>query len=113
MQTASVKLQNLSSDRSIQARLLFDCGSQRTYITQQTAHKLDLVITKTENVCTFGSKTTKDLITGTSEILMLLKDGTLFKMKVNIVPRISGTISRVVVSAGKLKKVVILPNKRY
>ena len=108
MQTASVKLQNLSHDRSTQARLLFDCGSQRTYITQQTAHKLDLVITKTEklSVCTFGSKTAKDLITGISEILMLLRDGTLFKMKVNIVPRISGTISRAAVSAGKLKKAV-------
>ena len=57
-------------------------------------------------MCTSGSKTSKDLITGTSEILMLLKDGTLFKMKVNIVPRISGTISRMAVSAGKLKKVV-------
>ena len=70
--------------------------------------KLDLVITKTEklSVCTFGSKTAKDLITGTSEILLLLKDGNPFKMKVDIVPRISGTISRVVVSAGKLKKVV-------
>ena len=108
MQTASVKLQNLSHNRSTQARLLFDCGSQRTYITQQTSHKLDLVITKTEklSMCTFGSKTTTDLITGTLEILMLLKDGTLFKMKVNIVPRISGTISRMAVSAGKLKKVV-------
>ena len=46
MQIASVKLQNLLCNRSTQARLLFDCGSQRTYITQQTAHKLDLVITK-------------------------------------------------------------------
>ena len=108
MQTASVKLQNLLCNRSTQARLLFDCGSQRTYITQQTAHKLDLVITKTEklSVCTFGSKTTKHLVTGTSDILIQLKNGTLFKMKVNIVPRISGTISRAAIGAGKLKKVV-------
>ena len=108
MQAASVKLQNLLHNRSTQARLLFDCGSQRTNITQQTAHKLDLVITKAEklSVCTFGSKTAKHLITGTSDILILLKNGTLFKMKVNIVPRISGTISSVAVSAEKLKKVV-------
>ena len=46
------------------------------------------------------------MITGTSEILLLLKDGKLFKIKVNIVPRISGTISRVAVCVGKLKKVV-------
>ena len=89
MQTASVKLQNLLCNRSTQARLLFDCGSQRTYITQQTAHKLDLVITKTEklSMCTFGSKTTKHLVTGNSDILILLKNGMLFKMKVNIVPQ--------------------------
>ena len=55
-------------------------------------------------MCTFGSKTTKHLVTGTSDILILLKNGTLFKMKVNIVPRICGTISRVAIGAGKLKK---------
>jgi hypothetical protein len=42
MQTSLTDIQNLTSNESVKTRLLFDCGSQRSYITQSLAYKLRL-----------------------------------------------------------------------
>ncbi|XP_060589617.1 uncharacterized protein LOC132744845 [Ruditapes philippinarum] len=42
MQTALTDIQNPTSNESVKTRILLDCGSQRTYITQSLADKLRL-----------------------------------------------------------------------
>lgn len=56
LQTAQAEVCNLEDDISIRTRMLFDSGSQRTYITQNIREKLCLETNRTERVIikTFG-----------------------------------------------------------
>ena len=57
IQTAKTTVKNTTKDVSAEVRMFLDCGSQRTYISQQLVDKLQLEPYKTEklSVNTFGS----------------------------------------------------------
>ena len=62
MQTALTDVVNLDTSKKLSTRLLLDCGSQRTYISEDLVNKLQLVPNNTEilTVFTFGSTKPKE-----------------------------------------------------
>ena len=65
MQTALADTVNLKTSKKQSTRLLLDCGSQRTYISEDLVNKLQLVPSNTEilTVFTFGSTKPKEFKT--------------------------------------------------
>ena len=96
MQTAKTEIRNPDSTRSQTVRLLFDSGSQRTYITEHLAEQLDLKRNGQEQIklATFGTDTPKTVTTTSTELNLTLNNGEYFTIRANIVPTISGTIQR-------------------
>lgn len=96
MQTAKAELKHPQNSASEQVRLLLDCGSQRTYITENLAARLGLK--KEEEIelklITFGSNKTKVIRTPSTKLDIKLKDGSVLQVTANIVPSITGTIHR-------------------
>ena len=96
MQTALVDTLNLNTSKKQSTRLLLDCGSQRTYITEDLVNKLQLVSNNTEilTVFTFGSTKPKEFKTAVVEFGLKLKNGYTMNIQANVVPKITGMIQR-------------------
>lgn len=96
MQTATVEVENLQKSRQVTTRLLLDPGSQRTYITNELAEKLQLPITGSETltVYTFSASKPRELHTSVTELWLLAKDGSSLHLRVNVVPKITGNLQR-------------------
>ena len=77
MQTTRADINNPNNDLKQNVRMLLDSGSQRTYITELLAKKMDLKIGKREEIMlvTFGSEKPKRIQTGTTKLDIALKDG--------------------------------------
>ena len=76
--------------------MLLDTVSQRPYITEQLAERLQLPIrgSETLTVYTFSTSKPRELKTPVTELRMLTKDGSSLHLKVNVVPKITGTLQR-------------------
>lgn len=96
LQTARTDISNSEQSAKKSARILLDCGSQRTYISQKLASDLKLERKKTEiiSVLTFGSKNSQEIETSVVELELSLKDGNSMKINANVVPQITGNIFR-------------------
>ena len=96
MQTATVEVENLQKSRKVTTRLLLDTGSQRTYITNELAEKLQLPITGSETltVYTFSASKPRELHTPITELRLLTKGGPSLHLRVNVVPTITGNLQR-------------------
>jgi hypothetical protein len=96
MQTATTEVKKPGGEVSMKTRLLLDCGSQRTYITESLANKLGLKTDRVEelNVVTFGNAQSKVLRTSWATLSLKLNNGEYLNIDVNIVPVISGDIQR-------------------
>lgn len=96
MQTAKTEVKNKENSKSTDVRLLLDCGSQRTYITEGLANKLGLRKEKGEDIklVTFGSKETKVIKTYSTTVTLRLNNGQYMDVSASIVPVISGNIQR-------------------
>ncbi|XP_053395800.1 uncharacterized protein LOC128555967 [Mercenaria mercenaria] len=96
MQTAQTEICNEQNFVYERARLLFDSGSQRTYITERLATKLGLKPEDEQELklVTFGSENTKVIKTKSAKISIKLNNGSYMKITANVVPTISGTIQR-------------------
>lgn len=96
MQTAVTEITNPYEDSSHKVRLLLDCGSQRTYITEKMADKLNLEREEETEIKlnTFGSDQPKVIRTPSAKVGIRLKDDQLFYITANIVPSITGTVQR-------------------
>ena len=96
MQTATVEVENLQKSRKVTTRLLLDTGSQRTYITNELAGKLQLPITRSEilTVYTFSASKPRELHTPVTELQLLTKDGSSLHLRVNVVPKTTGNLQR-------------------
>ena len=96
MQTATVEVENLEKSGKQTIRLLLDTGSQRSYITEQLADKLQLQIkgSETLTVYTFNTSKPRQLQTPVTELRLLTKDGSSLHLRVNVVPKITGTLQR-------------------
>ena len=96
MQTATVEGENLQKSRRMTTRLLLDTGSQRTYITNELAEKLQLPITGWETLTVYKFSTSKlrELHTPVTELRLLTKNGLSLHLRVNVVPKITGNLQR-------------------
>ncbi|XP_052788666.1 uncharacterized protein LOC128223425 [Mya arenaria] len=96
MQTAKTEVKGAKSDRHRVVRMLLDSGSQRSYVSEALARKLNLKQEGKEeiNVMTFGSDKSKVVKTKISTMELKLKTGDYMTISVNIVPVISGNIQR-------------------
>ena len=96
MQTAKAVIGNGDTSAHETTRILFDSGSQRTYITERLAEKLGVKPTAEQELklVTFGNEHTKVIKTKSVQIDIALKDGSCMKLTANVVPTISGTIHR-------------------
>ena len=96
MQTATAEVEDLQKSRKETVRLLLDTGSQRTYITEQLAERLQLPMrgSETLTVYTFSSSKPRQLQTPVTELRLLTKDGSALHLRVNVVPKITGTLQR-------------------
>ncbi|XP_063427160.1 uncharacterized protein LOC134710700 [Mytilus trossulus] len=111
MQTATAEITNPNYTKKETTRILFDSGSQRTYISQRLASKLGLKSYHEEEIrlMTFGSENIKIVKTTHTSLDIRLKNGLYFSIIANIVPVISGCLNRRKldsVSMTKLRKYV-------
>lgn len=79
MQTATAEVEDLQKLRkeTIMIRLLLNTGSQRTYITEQLAERLQLPVKGSETLTVYRFSTLKPrgLKTPVTELRLLTKDG--------------------------------------
>ena len=96
MQTAKTHIRNPINGSRENVRLLLDSGSQRTYITEALARRLNLKMGEVNEITlvTFGSEKPKTIRTPTTVLDIELKDGSTLKINANIVPNITGSIQR-------------------
>ena len=73
-----------------------DSGSQRTYITENLADRLQLKSQATEKISliTFGAERPKIVKTPKVSLKLKLKDGHYLSIDANVVPTITGTVQR-------------------
>ena len=96
MQTALTEVKNPNSSSKQNVRILLDSGSQRTYTTENLAKKLGLKSERQEQIklVTFGSDKPTILKTKVVKLCIKLNNGKSMDLCANIVPVISGTVSR-------------------
>ena len=96
MQTATTHIRNPASGSRENVRLLLDSGSQRTYITEALARKLNLRMGEVNEISliTFGSEKPKTIRTPTTVLEIELTDSSILKINANVVPNITRSIQR-------------------
>ena len=108
MQSATAQVSNPSTTRaSMAARILFDTGSYRTYITAELADKLQLKPTSEETlaISTFGSNNIKKMTAATAELTVHFLNGRHHVITATIVPTITGQIASTTLPAHVLRNV--------
>ena len=96
MQIAVAGITNPYENSSHEVRLLLDCGSQRTFITEHVANKLNLEREEETEIklVTFGSDHPKVIKTSSAKVGIRLKDGQIFYILVNIALNITDMVHR-------------------
>ena len=96
MQTAKTEIRYPLDKIGKPSRVLFDSGSQRTYISESLAKQLNLKGEKEEQLklVTFGCENPKVIKTFSTNISVRLNNGEYLSIVANIVPIISGNIQR-------------------
>ncbi|XP_071136931.1 uncharacterized protein [Mytilus edulis] len=96
MQTAQTTVSNTEVIETKVVRLLMNSGSQRTYITENLAKRLNLKKKARERITlvTFGADKPKTLRTQKVSLKIRLKDGVCMLIDANVVPKITGSILR-------------------
>ena len=96
MQTARADIKSTTYGYRHSIRLLLDSGSQRTYIAESLAKKLNLKMGKMDEIMlvTFGSEKPKRIRSPTTKLDIILKDGSTLHISANVVPQIAGSIQR-------------------
>ena len=105
MQTVRADINNPDNDFKQNTRMLLDSGSQRTYITESSARKMNLEIWKREiiTLVTFGSETSKNVQTPTTKLDIVFKDGSTLNIRAYVVAQTAGSIQRCPVNLESLK----------
>ena len=96
MQTAKTEIKGQRNTKGEIVRILLDSGSQRTYVTEALADKLQLKREKEEEIklVTFGCDRPKTVKTAQTKLSIKLNNGQYLAVTANIVPVISGTVQR-------------------
>ena len=102
MQTATAQLVHPTTHLEQEARILFDSGSYRTYVTEDLADSLKLTIDSRENisVMTFGCSKVQQITAPTTVLHLKLADGSVFPITATVVPKITGAITRTTLPTG-------------
>ena len=96
LQTAQKTAFNLASpERSCNVRIVFDSGSQRSYVTEQVARRLLLATEgeKSLTIMTFGSTKEQARVCKSVRLGVALKDGTMKQLTLFAVPTICEPIA--------------------
>ena len=90
MQTAKADDKNTDNDIKQNARTLLDSGSQRTYITESLAKRLDLKLGDKDEfmLVTFCLAKPKRTESQNTKLDIVLKDGNILTISANVVPQI-------------------------
>ena len=98
MQTAWTDLKNPVTRDAFTARILFDTGSQRSYITQAIANRLSLkcVGTDTLSIATFGVTQPSPIQSPRVHVGLTQKDGSVRTITANTIPTIAGPVYRAI-----------------
>ena len=82
-------------ESTITARILFDSGSYRTYITEELAEKLKLRCSKPEHLqlATFGSSSVQHVSARSADITLHLENKEMRQLRVTVVPNITSNIT--------------------
>ena len=96
MQTAKGNVFNKVNGKQENVRMLFDSGSQRTYIAVDLAKKLSLKLGEKSKISlvTFGSEKPQPLETPSTVLNIELKDGSALQITANVIPKITGEMQR-------------------
>lgn len=96
MQTATSMVTNSLGSPLVSVRMMLDLGSQRMYVTESLARKLNLHLRayKKLAVVIFGSERPKYLQYRPSKLQLFLKDGEQMTLDVSVVPSITGMITQ-------------------
>ena len=96
MQTAIAQVVNpRQPDSSVTARILFDSGSYRTYITQTLADKLQLRQSKLDmlHLATFWNDVVQHVSARSADLTVHLTDATMQQVTATVIPTITGNIA--------------------
>ena len=96
LQTAIVPIQSSDGNNVINARVLLDSASQRTFMTNKLAQRLKLPSEHKEHlsVSTFGAKKATDIDTYVVNFKVQIKDGSYMLLSANVLKQITGSIQR-------------------
>ena len=105
MQTATTKVSNTTGTKTTSTRIFFDTGSHRSYISEELAKKLELKSSQRQSltIFTFGTQTAKEIKTPIAFVKLHTLNGVSTTLTVNIVPQITGSITRVPMDAEEIK----------
>lgn len=92
LQTATTEISN--NNHTETCRLILDSGSQRSYLTERMAKKLNLSTNNSDCllIYTFGSDIPKEVLSASAEVCIRSKRGVNRNIRVNIVPYIADAI---------------------
>ena len=96
MQTAKADIKNPVNGISQNAQILLDSGSQRTYITESLAKRLNLKLGDKDEfmLVTFVSAKPKRTESRNTKLDIVLKDGSILTISADVVPQIAESIQR-------------------
>ena len=89
MQTAKRNVFNKVNEKQENIQMLFDSGSQRTYIKEDLAKKLSLTLGEKNKISlvTFGSEKPQQLVTPSTVLNTKLKDGSALQITANFIQK--------------------------
>lgn len=92
LQTATAHLKHDS--RKVPLRLLLDCGSQRSYMTESLAKQVNIIPDRHDQlvIYTFGSNMPQERTSPSAEVTLVTKRGIKKQLRVNIVPHITDNV---------------------
>ena len=104
MHTALASTVNLNTSMKQSTRFLLDCGSQRTYISEDLVEKLQLRPNNSEilTVFNFGSTKPKEFKTPVVKFGLELKNREMIEIGANVVPKITCMFQRMPINSEKL-----------
>ncbi|KAF0154889.1 MAG: Pao retrotransposon peptidase domain-containing protein [Ignavibacteria bacterium] len=110
MQSAKAEIRNPTTKKTMSSRILFDSGSQRSYITEAVMKELDLEQISTESlgIYTFGSDEAKQIRTSIVNLELTLKTGNYKPLTLSVVPKIIGNFRNI--SSSMIKNLPIIQN---
>ena len=92
IQTAMPNVKHSKTSDSVAIRILLDCGSKWTYITQTLANTLELKAERTEELSSYIGSSQSTIVKTYLTTFLLKLNGDYNEIKANIVSVISGNI---------------------